>query len=53
MYKTLTAFSYLLINKTFLLIFCEIVFTYIKISQDLSHKYYQNSKERLQKVDKK
>ena len=37
MYKTLTAFSYLLINKTFLLIFYEIVFAYIKISQDLSH----------------
>ena len=29
--------------------FYEICFTYIKMSKDLSAKYYQNNKERLQK----
>ena len=35
-------------DKTDLQHFCVYFFTYIKISKDLSGKYYQNNKKRLQ-----
>ena len=48
-YKILTAFLDLLINR-FFPIFLIIFFTYIKVSKDLSGKYFQVNKKRLQKT---
>ena len=50
-YEALEAFLNMLIKHIFLVKFFYnfFFFTYIKISKDLSAKYYQNNKERLQK----
>ena len=49
-YKVLiSTFLYLLVNQFFINFFIYFFFTYIKISKDLSAKYYQDNKQRLQK----
>ena len=50
-YKSLTTFLGLLINQICFYYFFIYFSTYMKMSKDLSAKYYQDNKERLQEKD--